>query len=359
MFGWFKRNDGFEWHKYVRTTIAVRREVRRQKAEQLKHQAADRVRAASVAAGDAAVLGAKGLGAASRVVVERTASSLETAFALAGVGARYGWNAILRGARGTGSALVQIAPAAAKLAPKQAWGRLGIAAAGSGVAIACVYAMSPIVGGRGFPFPSLPFLSKSIEGKAAVAGPGMLKIGEATIKLSGIEAPDRDQICTRQQNRRWRCGEAAVAALSRLVAGKTVVCSARGPDSGGIHAGTCRDKDTDIAAALVKGGHVFAESGFSSSYGALEAEARAAKAGIWSGEAERADAWRSRVWAEASKRTPTGCPIKGQVANNARTYVLPWHAEYERVSVNTKRGGRWFCTEQEAISAGWKPNAKS
>ena len=31
MFGWYKRNDGFEWREYVRTTILARRRDRRER----------------------------------------------------------------------------------------------------------------------------------------------------------------------------------------------------------------------------------------------------------------------------------------------------------------------------------------
>ena len=31
MLGWRKRNDGFEWREYVRTTILVRRKHRRER----------------------------------------------------------------------------------------------------------------------------------------------------------------------------------------------------------------------------------------------------------------------------------------------------------------------------------------
>jgi hypothetical protein len=36
MFGWRKRNDGFEWRGYVRTTILVRRGQRRQRIDEAK-----------------------------------------------------------------------------------------------------------------------------------------------------------------------------------------------------------------------------------------------------------------------------------------------------------------------------------
>lgn len=40
MFGWRRKNDGFEWRKYVRTTIKVRREERARKIDEIKQAAA-------------------------------------------------------------------------------------------------------------------------------------------------------------------------------------------------------------------------------------------------------------------------------------------------------------------------------
>ena len=41
MFGWGKRNDGFEWREYVRTTVLVRRGQRRQRIEEAREAARD------------------------------------------------------------------------------------------------------------------------------------------------------------------------------------------------------------------------------------------------------------------------------------------------------------------------------
>jgi hypothetical protein len=32
---------------------------------------------------------------------------------------------------------------------------------------------------------------------------------------------------------------------------------------------------------------------------------------------------------------------------------MPGQVSYERIRVNPARGGRWFCSEDEAIAAGW------
>ena len=41
MFGWRKKTDGFVWNEYVRTTILVRREHRKQKIEDVRDAAVD------------------------------------------------------------------------------------------------------------------------------------------------------------------------------------------------------------------------------------------------------------------------------------------------------------------------------
>jgi len=60
MFGWRKKPEDFEWHRYIRTTIKVRRENRRRRIEDAKYAAAEQVHAA----GAALAAGSKAAGAA-------------------------------------------------------------------------------------------------------------------------------------------------------------------------------------------------------------------------------------------------------------------------------------------------------
>src|SRR5690606_14041239 len=110
---------------------------------------------------------------------------------------------------------------------------------------------------------------------------------------------------------------------------------------------------------LVSNGHVFATVGLFSRYSGLEGDARAAKAGLWQGEAERPADYRAKRWDEASRDAPDGCPIKGNVTSHGRAYVLPWSRNYEKAKLRPARGERWFCTEAEAKAAGWKPTSRS
>jgi hypothetical protein len=65
------------------------------------------------------------------------------------------------------------------------------------------------------------------------------------------------------------------------------------------------------------------------------------------------------MWEAAKKAAPSGCPIKGHVARGERIYVVPWAPSYARTRVRESRGGRWFCNENEAVAAGWKPTDRS
>jgi hypothetical protein len=180
-----------------------------------------------------------------------------------------------------------------------------------------------------------------------------LRVGSTTLRLAGIDVPEPEQRCGRAGGR--GCRASAEVALSRLVSGRSVSCSISGSDSLGRSLGQCTAGDKDVAAELVRQGHVFAEEGMLSRYASQEREAKAAKAGIWSGaDVERPSAFRAKSWEEAKRRAPDGCPIKGQVAGGSRTYVLPWDSDYDRLRVQKTRGERWFCSEREAVSAGFK-----
>ncbi len=199
----------------------------------------------------------------------------------------------------------------------------------------------------------------SLEGRGIALSGDTLRVAKTTVGLAGIEAPLSGQTCQSAGSRSWHCDRAARSALVRLLDDGNVSCELSGRDDDGRQLATCHVGEKDIAAELVRGGHVFAESGLFAKYGSLESEARAAKAGVWSGEAARPADYRAQKWANAKREAPDGCPIKGNVKGGRRLYVLPWSQDYERVRVSRSRGERWFCSEGDAQAAGWKPSERS
>jgi endonuclease YncB( thermonuclease family) len=424
MFGRRKKPDGFEWHKYIRTTIKLRREQRRERILQARRSAAEQAGAAGVAlaqgsraAGVALAQGSLAAGAAAR-------DCAVAGLGVAGLAAQAMWNVMAAVSALAWQRLTLLArPLIAALARPNIGGPVALAGAialGSGIGryrgagldaealitlgigvvllIAALPMLSSLTGMRMPRLPSLAALgisprtglaavaiaallgglawiaagsrtdlagtgsqlpliggAKPLQGRAEALSGDRVRVAGTTVRLAGIEAPERQQTCG-TGSRRQRCGAAARAALARLVSGRSLSCTLSGIDAAGRPLASCTRGKLDINGELVRQGHVFAEGGLFASYTGLEREARAAKAGIWAGgEAERPSEYRAKVWEEAKRRAPDGCPIKGLVTGGARVYVLPWSPDYERGRIQKARGERWFCSEQEAVAAGWKP----
>lgn len=51
-----------------------------------------------------------------------------------------------------------------------------------------------------------------------------------------------------------------------------------------------------------------------------------------------------------------GCKIKGNISitTGNKLYHLPGMEDYENTIIDPTKGERWFCTEQEAVAAGWR-----
>ncbi len=410
MLGRRNKPDGFEWHKYIRTTIRLRREQRRERVLEARRAAAQQASAAGVAlaqgsraAGAAALTGARAgfgvLGLAAQAVGSFVAAAAVLAgqklailaqpliaalarpniggpIALAGAIALGSGIGRYRGAGMDGETLVTLGIGivlliaalpllssltgirmpnlpALGISPRIAGIAAAIVIAGGGIAwlasgtktnLASLTSQLPLVGG-----------AKPLQGRAEALSGDLLRVAGTTVRLAGIEAPERQQTCG-AGGRRYQCGAAAQAALGRLVNGRALSCTLSGTDPAGRPLATCmRGGTLDVNGELVRQGHAFAASGLFGSYSGLEREARTAKAGMWAGgEAERPAEFRAKVWEEAKRRAPDGCPIKGLVTGRERVYVLPWSPDYERGRIQKARGERWFCSEQEALAAGWK-----
>ena len=81
MFGWRKsKNEDFEWHRYVRTTILLRRQQRREKIVKARHSAADAARSAARHSRSAIRAGAHNLARGSARLARLSAHGAVTGF---------------------------------------------------------------------------------------------------------------------------------------------------------------------------------------------------------------------------------------------------------------------------------------
>jgi endonuclease YncB( thermonuclease family) len=195
----------------------------------------------------------------------------------------------------------------------------------------------------------------AITGSARVIDGDTISIGETRIRLEGIDAPEAAQTCRDKNGAAWSCGSAATVALRRLIADSPVRCDPRGLDKYGRTLAVCFVWGRDMNAEMVRQGHAWAFVRYSSSYVREEAEAKAAGRGIWQGQAIPAWDYRKGHWDTAETLAPNGCAIKGNITGNGRIYHMPWSPWYAQIKMEPDKGKRWFCSEAEAIAAGWRP----
>lgn len=99
MLWWRKRSEGFEWRDYVRTTILVRREQRRQRLKDVQAAAASHVKEAGRRGLDAGIAGARNAGTGLGAALVSAWHGIGRGLAALGSGA-------LRAARAIGAAVV-------------------------------------------------------------------------------------------------------------------------------------------------------------------------------------------------------------------------------------------------------------
>lgn len=202
-----------------------------------------------------------------------------------------------------------------------------------------------------------PLPGTVLEGRAQVIDGDTIEIAGQRIRLEGIDAPEQAQTCTSGTGETWACGKAATRALFDLVSDESVACESVGTDKYGRMLGVCFLDGEDINRFMVEAGYAWAFVKYSSKYVTQEASARAAKTGIWQGPAQPAWEYRRQGWQVAEGTAPKGCAIKGNISHHGKIYHLPWSPWYGKVTIDEAKGERWFCSEDEAQAAGWRPAA--
>ena len=116
---------------------------------------------------------------------------------------------------------------------------------------------------------------------------------------------------------------------------------------------------------MVRHGWALAYRHYSTAYVADEDAAHVAGEGIWRGTFDAPWDWRrgqrqgaAQVQSQpqaVSGATASQCVIKGNISSKGeRIYHVPGGEYYDATRIDTSKGERWFCTEAEAVAAGWR-----
>lgn len=201
-----------------------------------------------------------------------------------------------------------------------------------------------------FPVPAMSASSSDVR----VIDGDTLEIGETTYRLHGIDAPEAAQTCRLANGGSWPCGRQAIDILEGLVSTSRLTCDARGKDQYGRTISVCSNGEGDVNARLVSLGMAWAFQKYSTDYVQEELSARTAGLGIWQADTMTPWDFRAGKWKVAQQASPHGCPIKGNISDGGRIYHAPWSPWYAKTRVSVEKGERWFCSEADALAAGWR-----
>lgn len=200
-------------------------------------------------------------------------------------------------------------------------------------------------------------MTSPISGSARIIDGDTIEVAGQRVRLEGIDVPESLQTCGTESGGTWACGRAAAQSLKTQINDRGVTCEVRGQDKYGRTLAICFVDGVNINESMVKRGLAWAFLKYSEEFVAAENEARAAKVGVWQGDAEAPWDYRHHAWATAETIAPNGCAIKGNISDGGRIYHAPWSPWYDKVRIDAARGERWFCSEAEAIAAGWRAAA--
>ena len=142
---------------------------------------------------------------------------------------------------------------------------------------------------------------KTILGKAKVIDGDTIKIDKKKIRLFGIDAPEKDQICQKvylnffifKFKKDYKCGEESTSALFNKLKNKKVKCVLEDKkDKYKRNIGICYIKNQDINEWLVNNGYAIAYKKYSKKYVLNEQYAKKNKLGIWRGTFVEPEKWR-------------------------------------------------------------------
>ena len=179
------------------------------------------------------------------------------------------------------------------------------------------------------------------------------------VRLFGIDAPEKAQLCQDSNGNNYKCGIVASEKLNELIfssSNKTVNCDNIDKDQYGRSISNCWVNEIFINSWMVRNGWALAYKRYSKEFIKEETEAKIEKLGVWNGQFVEPWEWRKGIRLNSEKMSSnTDCQIKGNISSSGeRIYHVPGGQYYNRTKITMSKGEKWFCSEDEALASGWR-----
>ncbi|MFL2802187.1 MAG: thermonuclease family protein [Paracoccaceae bacterium] len=190
-----------------------------------------------------------------------------------------------------------------------------------------------------------------------------LIIEQKKIRLSGIDAPEKSQLCLNLNKVIYSCGVIAYEKLNQLIIDsdfQLIKCKDFSKDHYGRFISNCWIGNIFINSWMVRNGWAMAYQKYSMEFVKEENDAKKEKLGIWNGQFVEPWNWRKGIRiVKEDVEAFQECLIKGNISSSGeKIYHIPEGQYYSRTKITKNKGEKWFCSEEDAKNMGWRKSKR-
>ena len=135
-------------------------------------------------------------------------------------------------------------------------------------------------------------IASEIYGHPVITDGDTIKISNNKIRLHGIDAPEKNQKCTKNE-KKYNCGTVSTEALIKKISRNAVKClTQKNKDRYNRFIGICFVQQVNLNKWMVRNGYAVAYKRYSKDYILDEEFAKTNKLGLWSGTFLKPEKWR-------------------------------------------------------------------
>ena len=139
---------------------------------------------------------------------------------------------------------------------------------------------------------NIKVIANEIYGIPVIIDGDTIKILNNKIRLHGIDAPEKNQKCTKSR-KEYNCGVVATEELIKKIGKNAVKClNKKNKDRYNRFIGVCFVEQEDLNKWMVRNGHAIAYRRYSKDYILDEEFAKINKLGMWLGTFSKPEKWR-------------------------------------------------------------------